>query len=381
MTEMKVFALPLAFMLALVLLEMLVLKWHRRVAVDWRDMVLNLNSGHVLMLFFRGFEVAGFAWLLKHASFGWIAQWPIAAQWAFAFVAWDFCFYWLHRLHHAVPAFWAVHAVHHEGEHFNLSLGIRNSWFSSLTSLPFFAVLAVLGLPLHVFVFVGAFHYGVQFYNHNAIVGRSGWLDRWFVTPANHRVHHGSNEVYIDRNFGGTLLIWDKLFGTFQRELPEHPIRFGVHERTPSTNPLWANLVPVLRLVGLRPAVPQPRVRMPAGNAWIVFGGVVLYGAVIVLLHWQSERAPLGQALLMALIFAGTISLGAASDGHAIGHVGCALVGVLGAPLVFEFFPANELADVLLGAAWFMHGFDAALRLHARWRGTSGDAASAGASR
>lgn len=316
MTGMKVFALPLALMLGLVLLEMLVLKLHRRLAVDWRDTVLNLNSGHLLMLFFRGFEVAGFAWLLQHASFGWIAQWPVAAQWAFAFIAWDFCFYWLHRLHHAVPAFWAVHAVHHEGEHFNLSLGIRNSWFSSLTSLPFFAILAVLGLPLHVFVFVGAFHYSVQFYNHNAIVGRSGWLDRVLVTPANHRVHHGCNEVYLDRNFGGTLLIWDKLFGTFQRELPEEPIRYGVHERTPSYNPLWANLVPVLRLVGAR--LPRLGVieRDRLSDRAVVAAGVALYAGVIVFLQFGDALSAIGQVALFAAIFGGTLLLGAASDGR-----------------------------------------------------------------
>jgi Fatty acid hydroxylase superfamily len=187
--------------------------------------------------------------VLQHLSLHWVDQWPVAWQWVFAFIGWDFCFYWMHRMHHKLPIFWAVHVVHHQGEHFNLSLGIRNSWYSSLTSFLFVAILAVLGVPLEIFIAVSSFHYSVQFYNHNALVGKSGWLDKIMVTPSNHRVHHGMDPIYVNKNFGGTLLIWDKLFGTYQAERDDVPLRYGVSGSVSSNNPLWANNSPLQKFV------------------------------------------------------------------------------------------------------------------------------------
>ncbi len=350
---MKMFAVPLGVMLLMVLVEAWLLRRQGRPAC-WHDTVLNLNSGHVLMLALRGAEVAGYAWLLQHASSGWVARWPTALQWAFAFVAWDFCFYWLHRLHHKLPLLWAVHVVHHEGEHFNLSLGIRNSWFSSLSSLPFFAVLAVLGLPLHIFVLVGGLHYGVQFYNHNALLRRSGWLDRWFVTPGHHRVHHGRNAVYVDRNFGGTLLVWDKLFGTFQSELPGEPVRLGVHAPTGSRNPLRANLVPFARWLGLR-GWAAPTARQPVSGAWVAVGGVLLYALVLRHLHAEGVHGALAHALSFGLIFVGTLALGAASDGQPAGRWTWAALGVLAMPLFTWLASPWPRLDAGFTVAWVLH--------------------------
>lgn len=169
---MNAFALPLALMLGCVLLELAALKWWRGQPLPWRDVILNLNSGHVLMWLCRGVEVAGFTWLYSHASLHWADGWHPVAGWAFTFVAWDLGFYWLHRMHHKLGFLWAIHAVHHEGEHFNLSLGVRNAWLSSLTSLPFFVPLALLGVTPEMFVAVSGLHYSVQFYNHCGLVGR-----------------------------------------------------------------------------------------------------------------------------------------------------------------------------------------------------------------
>jgi sterol desaturase/sphingolipid hydroxylase (fatty acid hydroxylase superfamily) len=350
---MKMFAVPFGVMLMLVLAEAWVLR-HRGASVCWHDTVLNLNSGHLLMLVLRGVEVAGYAWLLQHASAGWVARWPAVAQWAFAFFAWDFCFYWLHRLHHKLPLFWAVHVVHHEGEHFNLSLGMRNSWFSSLSSLPFFAALAVLGLPLHVFVLVGGLHYSVQFYNHNGLVRRSGWLDRWFVTPRHHRVHHGCNEVYIDRNFGGTLLIWDKLFGTFQPERPDTPVRFGVHAPTRSHNPLWANLVPFARLFGWHQWTAPAASRSVSGT-WVAAGGVLLY--VLALKHLRADEmhGAWAQAASFGLVFVATLALGAASDGRPWGWWAWAALGALAMPAFAGLASPWPRVDGALACAWALH--------------------------
>lgn len=353
---MNQFALPLALMLALVVADLLLLKHLRGEPAPWHDMVFNLDSGHILLWLFRGVEVAGFGWVLGHASLHWVDRWPAAAVWAFAFVAWDFCFYWLHRLHHRLPLMWAVHVVHHEGEHFNLSLGVRNSWFSSLTSFPFFAGLAMLGVPLEVFIIVSGLHYSVQFYNHCGTVRRSGLLDRWMVTPANHRIHHGMNPEYLDKNFGGTLLIWDKLFGTYQAELLGVPIRYGVAGSIASNNPFWANLLPVLRY--LRLPVPQwrPARGLPPPAAWIAAGGVALFGAVIYYVHRQGNWPGAQQAVLFGLILLATIALGGFSEGRRWGRPAWVVLTV-GTALLFigPFGLADPLGGVML-VALGLHG-------------------------
>lgn len=100
---MNPFSLSFLIMLAFVLAELLILKWVRKTPVPWKDVIFNLNSGHILMWVFRGVEVAAFALLLRHVNLHIVDQWPVAAQWVFAFFAWDLCFYWMHRLHHKSP--------------------------------------------------------------------------------------------------------------------------------------------------------------------------------------------------------------------------------------------------------------------------------------
>lgn len=363
---MNQFALPLALMLVLVVADLLALKHARGEEAPWHDMVFNLDSGHILLWLFRGLEVGAYAWVLEHASLHGLDRWPAYAVWALAFVAWDFCFYWLHRLHHRLPLMWAVHVVHHEGEHFNLSLGVRNSWFSSLTSVPFFTGLAVLGVPLHVFLAVSGVHYAVQFYNHCGTVRRSGLLDRLMVTPANHRVHHGCNPEYVDKNFGGTLLVWDHLFGTFQAQLPGVPIRYGVQGSVPSRNPFWANLLPVLRYLRL----PAPRLQPAAGPqpaaGWIAGGGVALFAVVIHCVHRQGAWPAPQQALLFMLILLATIALGAHSEGRRWGRPAwAALAGGTAALFLGPFALPDPLGAAAL-AALGLHGLATGLGLPRR---------------
>jgi sterol desaturase/sphingolipid hydroxylase (fatty acid hydroxylase superfamily) len=348
-------ALPLLVMLALVLVELYITHVRRARAIPWRDVVLNLNSGHVLMWLLRGVEIAVFAWVLAHFSLHWVDHWPPLAQWAFAVAAWDLGFYWMHRIHHEVPALWAVHLVHHEGEHYNLSLGIRNAWISSLTTLPFTSIpLALAGVPLEVFIVVSTLHYTVQFYNHNGIIGRSGWLERVLITPAHHRVHHGQNREYCDHNYGGTFLLWDKLFGTFQPELPEVPVRYGVTQPTASTNPFWANVAPVLRYVGWR--VPNLSYRerdgeQTMGSVLIGVGGLLLFCVVIYYIHRDGSWAPWGQTVFFTLIFCATLALGGMSDGRPWGLPCWIVIGfaMLGA-MFWSFDLRDPLGLIALGA-------------------------------
>ncbi|MBU9577410.1 sterol desaturase family protein [Ralstonia mannitolilytica] len=352
---MSAFALPLALMLGCVLLELAALKWWRGQPLPWRDVILNLNSGHVLMWLCRGVEVAGFTWLYAHASLHWVDGWHPVAGWAFAFVAWDLGFYWLHRMHHKLGFLWAIHAVHHEGEHFNLSLGVRNAWLSSLTSLPFFVPLALLGVTPEMFVAVSGLHYSVQFYNHCGLVGRSGVLDRFMVTPANHRVHHGCNPEYIDRNFGGTLLLWDKLFGTYQRALADVPIRYGVHKPTHSDNPFWANVVPALQWLGLRtPHLQRDTRTTPAG--WIATGGVLLFGVVIDYVRTDGLWPGHWQAVWFALILLLTLALGGLSDGRGWGRWLWPLLALALPVLMIGICGAGDALSDTLAVALGLHG-------------------------
>jgi anti-sigma regulatory factor (Ser/Thr protein kinase) len=194
----------------------------------------------------------------------------------FAILAWDFGFYWLHRLHHNLRPLWAVHVVHHQGEHFNLSLGVRNSWYSSLTAIPFFLVLAIIGVPLSVFLVVSVAHYSVQFLNHNALTPKLGWLEKVFVTPSHHRVHHYKERRFADSNYGGTFIFWDKLFGTFCRITPPQGIGYGVKGEPPSSNPLRESNLPFLRMVGARKkSAPQLR-QFTASASSAIVGAILL---------------------------------------------------------------------------------------------------------
>lgn len=360
---MNMFALSFVAMLTLVLAELAILKYARKQPIPWKDVVFNLNSGHILMWVLRGVEIVLFGLVLRYASLHWIDQLPIAAQWAIAFIGWDLCFYWMHRLHHTLPVFWAVHVVHHQGEHFNLSLGIRNSWYSSLTNFPFIAILAVLGVPLEIFVVVSSIHYSVQFYNHNGLVNKSGILDKFMVTPSNHRVHHGIDERYVNRNFGGTLLIWDKLFGTYQPELDGVPMQYGVPGTVASHNPLHASNAGLFKRLQQR----WPRMASRTPIAWpelsIGMGGVLLFGIVIYYVNVEGRFPPAQQAILFALVFGGTIALGALSDGWRWGALAWTAIALFMPLLFLAYFSVRDPWGVIFFALLFIHGLDGLRRL------------------
>ena len=311
------FAITFAIMLAFVITEKAFLVWKGRSSAPWVDIVFNLNSGHLMMWSLRVVEVFAFALLLRYGSIHLVTSWPVYLQWLFAFVAWDICFYWMHRLHHKFPLLWAVHVVHHEGEHFNLSLGVRNSWYSSLTNFPFVAVLAVLGVPLDVFVAVSSFHYTVQLYNHNALVKKSGFLDKVFVTPSNHRVHHGLDPLYIDKNFGGTFLIWDKLFGTYQVERADTPMEYGVRNPIGSNNPLWANNPWIFKRLSKECQTRSKALKfwkMPVFDGLLGLGGCILFLNVVSFIAFKDQLETWTMKTLFCSIVAGTIAMGAMSD-------------------------------------------------------------------
>ncbi len=188
------------------------------------------------------------AWVLQHlalidvdpALFDFSLQG--LALWALALLAFDFCYYWKHRFGHEISVLWAAHSVHHQSEDYNLSTALRQTSTDFVFGWIFYLPLFLLGMPFEIFVTVNALDLIYQFWVHTQVIRKLGWLDRVMVTPSNHRVHHAQNERYIDKNYGGIFVLWDRLFGTFQEELDDEPVVFGVRKPLQSWNPFWANL-------------------------------------------------------------------------------------------------------------------------------------------
>jgi alkylglycerol monooxygenase len=162
--------------------------------------------------------------------------------WVFALVFYDFCYYGLHRAGHRVAVLWAAHAVHHQSEDYNLGTALRQTSSGFLLGWLFYLPMAVLGVPPLVFGVVALIDLLYQFWVHTQQVGKLGWFDRWFCSPSNHRVHHAVNDRYLDKNYGGILIVWDRLFGSFQEEDDNEACVYGTRSPLRSWNPLWANL-------------------------------------------------------------------------------------------------------------------------------------------
>ncbi len=161
--------------------------------------------------------------------------------WVLAFVAYDLSYYWLHRFGHEMNVMWASHVIHHSSEEYNLTTALRQTR-SGFLGFIFYMPMALLGIDPLMVLTVGALNLIYQYWVHTRHIGKLGWYELFFVTPSNHRVHHAQNGVYIDRNYGGVFILWDRWFGTFQEELDEAPVIFGIRGAIKSWNPVWANL-------------------------------------------------------------------------------------------------------------------------------------------
>ena len=160
--------------------------------------------------------------------------------WVLATVLYDFCYYWLHRMGHERTILWAAHVAHHQSEDYNLTTALRQTSTGFLLGWVFYIPMYLLGIPAEVIVTVGAINLIYQFWVHTEHVPKLGWYEWLFVTPSNHRVHHAQNEIYLDRNYGGLFILWDRLFGSFQEELEEEPVVFGIRGPLHSWNPVKA---------------------------------------------------------------------------------------------------------------------------------------------
>jgi sterol desaturase/sphingolipid hydroxylase (fatty acid hydroxylase superfamily) len=298
---MNIFIGPL-LLITLVTIEFLVIKFVRKEKIPWDEVTMNLNSGHILMWFFRGGELFAYYYIFTYFSFNFLSDWDLYLVLIFAFISWDFSFYWLHRLHHKIKLFWYVHEVHHQGEHFNLSLGIRNSWFSPFTSLPFFVPLALIGVSAEIFLFVSSIHYFIQFYNHTSLVKNSGFLEVFMVTPDLHKVHHAINPEYIDKNCGGTFNIWDRMFGTYQPQIKGVPLKLGLLNKYNSSNPFLMNLLPFYKVKNVNDKV---------NNSFKLYvASFIVFSILVVYIYMESFISLPLKVQLFSSVFLSTIAIG-----------------------------------------------------------------------
>lgn len=289
--------------------------------------------------------LAGYPLLQAHLGLlSWSPSEPV--HWVLAFFAVDLAFYVRHRLAHRVAWLWALHAVHHQSTEYNFTVATRLSWVQE--ALLFAVPLAVLGLPLEMLLPLFALGNLWQFVQHTELVGSLGVLEQIFMTPSNHRVHHGCNPQYLDKNYGNILVIWDRLLGTWERE--REPVIYGTLDGLSTYDALENNVRPVVRLLrkasranswvdalrcfvappewdpelarartGEPPAVPSPqRVRTPSRRGWILSVGLVVGGLACALaVTWLAAELSLARRMAGMAVVVGALAIaGTTLDGR-----------------------------------------------------------------
>ena len=223
---------------------------------DWRAYFASMGDvvGRLVFTRLLGLGVAGLffsiAYRYRITTIAMHAWWA----WPLLFVLQDFFYYWMHRADHRVHWFWATHCVHHSSNSYNFAAAYRLGWTARISGgVIFFTPLALLGFPVPAILTAVAINLLYQFWLHTELVPRLGPIEWVFNTPAHHRVHHASNEAYLDKNYGGILIIYDRLFGTFAAEQADDPCRYGLVHPITSNNPIriafhgWIGLCRALR--------------------------------------------------------------------------------------------------------------------------------------
>ena len=356
MSPSQIIVLATPVFLVLIAIE-LAIGWRRqRNTYRLADAVSSISLGMLSQtsaVFTRLLRIGIYTALFEHVAL-WRndAFWTSLPGWLLALVFYDFCYYWLHRMGHESAVLWAAHAVHHQSQDYNLSTALRQTSSGALLGWVFYGPMALAGVPPLVFGVVALIDLLYQFWVHTEQVGRLGWFDRWFCSPSNHRVHHAVNDAYLDKNYGGILILWDRMFGTFKDEDEQEKCVYGTRGLLNSWDPLWANaqvyaglahdswhtrrwgdkLRVWLKPPGWRPAdmaerFPKPAFSMAqmqryhppmsrAVQAFAVLQFAALLTGVAAFL-WQADSAPLADnALWFAVLLVAQWALGAVMQGR-----------------------------------------------------------------
>lgn len=269
-------ALAIPVFLVLTLVEAWIARRSNRSDVfTFGTAVADLSCGSVFLageILLKIVTLGAYSWLFQHRWIDWShssSMWP----WLIAIIGVDFLFYWWHRASHVVNTLWAVHGVHHQSEDYNLAVALRQPLFEPITWFLFYAILALLGVSPLIYLGAYAINRLYQFFIHTQLVDRLGPLEWVFNTPSHHRVHHGVQPQYLDRNYGAILIVWDRWFGTFEPEC--EPPQFGTTIPLRSYNPLWANFEHFARIWRMAALAPRRRDRLWAPwahPAWLPQG-------------------------------------------------------------------------------------------------------------
>ena len=324
--------------------------------------VANLACGvihQVANLYYSSFIFPAYEFLQQRCNVANIEHFTIANG-IVLFVLIDLIFYWEHRLLHWNRFLWATHLVHHESDEFNLTVSLRVSvlqvWLTTASTM----LLALFGFPPPMALTGLLVYKFYQFWTHTRLIGNLGPMEWLFVTPSHHRVHHAKNERYLDKNFGGMLIIWDRMFGTFEPET--EPPRYGVLERaTPSFNPVLANVRPWL---AFRRAGAMEWVRgawLPAPVSWSMAASAVLrlvavVGLTMALLLAESASGVVSWLVALPVSFVWLWQLGRLLEGQRVARrtdvasvvlAAVASAAVAGVPLVTGALLGGSLLVVI----------------------------------
>lgn len=244
---MKEYAIALSYaipgFLVLMAIEFGVSIYRKKQVYNAYDTITSLSSGitnvvkDILGLIIT---VISYEWLYNN-----LALLQISSNWVLfliAFIALDFSGYWIHRFEHTVNIFWNRHIIHHSSEEYNLACALRQN-LSAFFALFTFLLLpaAILGVPPEIIRLIAPIHLFAQFWYHTRLIDKMGFLEHIIVTPSHHRVHHAINDIYLDKNYGQIFILWDKWFGTFQKELDEVKPVYGVKRPVKTWNVFWIN--------------------------------------------------------------------------------------------------------------------------------------------
>lgn len=252
-------AIPIFFLL--IVAEILFDALRRGNAYRLNDGISNLSAGTFQQLYgFVPKAISAFVFTITYQGVGLFKEtltYDKIWVWVLLFVLVDFIYYWFHRASHRIALFWSGHVVHHQSEEYNLTVALRQSWVQGIFSAPLIAIYGLLGFDFLVVVAVGSLNTISQFWIHTRYIKKlPSFLEAFLNTPSHHRVHHGRNLQYIDKNYAGAFIIWDKIFGTFEPEVEE--LVYGITVPTKTWNPFYdqfSNLRDLIQLAVSRSLV------------------------------------------------------------------------------------------------------------------------------
>jgi sterol desaturase/sphingolipid hydroxylase (fatty acid hydroxylase superfamily) len=246
----EVYAIGVPIVLAMIFVEILISNWQQKNYYQTQDTLctIGLLAGNIIVAFsIKGLILALHFYLYQYKIFELSGMLPLWLFWILTFVVIDLVFYIYHRMSHRIRFLWAIHLSHHSSEEMNFAVSFRQAWFGPISKIPFFMVLPLLGFDPTIIAAAGVISTLWGIVGHTQIIGKLGFIEWVFNTPSHHRVHHGSNKQYIDKNYGNLLIIWDRMFGTFEPE--EEPVKFGLVNNVNTYNPAkitfmaWSSMI------------------------------------------------------------------------------------------------------------------------------------------